>query len=64
MPGTDRRVVAMPYQFSAASMEIRRGVARRGEHNAEALSDWLGLDAAAVATLASAGVLIGERRGS
>jgi crotonobetainyl-CoA:carnitine CoA-transferase CaiB-like acyl-CoA transferase len=64
MPGTDRRVVAMPYQFSAASVAVRRGVAWCGEHNAEALSDWLGLDAAAVATLASAGVLIGERRGS
>jgi CoA:oxalate CoA-transferase len=58
LPGTDRRVVAMPYQFSAASARVRRGVARRGEHNAGALADWLGLDPAAVGALAAAGVLI------
>jgi CoA:oxalate CoA-transferase len=58
VPGSQRRVVALPYDFSAASAAVRRGVARRGEHNAEALADWLGLDAAAAATLAAAGVLI------
>jgi CoA:oxalate CoA-transferase len=58
VPGSDRRVVALPYEFSAASAAVRRGVARRGEHNAEALADWLGLDAGAAATLTSAGVLI------
>ncbi|MGH3305521.1 MAG: CaiB/BaiF CoA transferase family protein [Streptosporangiaceae bacterium] len=65
LPGTDRRVVAMPYQFSAASVAVRRGVARRGEHNADALADWLDLDAGAVAALVAGGVLIGgldERR--
>jgi CoA:oxalate CoA-transferase len=61
LPGTDRRVVAMPYQFSAASAAVRRGVARRGEHNVGALADWLGLDAAAVRALAADGVLIGAR---
>ncbi len=59
LPGTGRRVVAMPYQFSAASVAVRRGVARRGEHNSEALADWLGLDAAAIEALAVDGVLIG-----
>ncbi len=58
VPGGDRRVVAMPYDFSAASPAVPRGVARRGEHNADALADWLGLDAGAVATLAAQGVLI------
>ncbi len=58
LPGSDRRVVAMPYQFSAASVTVQRGVARRGEHNADALADWLGLDAAAIAALAVDGVLI------
>jgi CoA:oxalate CoA-transferase len=58
LPGTDRQVVAMPYQFSAATATVRRGVARRGEHNSEALADWLGLDAAAIQALAAADVLL------
>jgi CoA:oxalate CoA-transferase len=62
IPGTDRRVVAMPYDFSAASIAVPRGVARRGEHNAEALSDWLGLDPAAISDLAARGVLLGSSR--
>jgi crotonobetainyl-CoA:carnitine CoA-transferase CaiB-like acyl-CoA transferase len=48
----------MPYQFSAASAAVRRGVARRGEHNSDALADWLGLDAAAIQALATDGVLL------
>jgi len=58
VPGSDRRVVAMPYDFSGASAAVPRGVARRGEHNADALADWLGLDAEAVAKLVADGVLI------
>ncbi len=58
LPGTNRQVVAMPYQFSAASAAVRRGVARRGEHNADALTDWLGLDAEAIQALEADGVLI------
>jgi CoA:oxalate CoA-transferase len=58
VPGSDRRVAAMPYEFSAASAAVRRGVARRGEHNAEALADWLGLDEAVVGALAARGALI------
>ncbi|HEY2315532.1 MAG TPA: CaiB/BaiF CoA-transferase family protein [Streptosporangiaceae bacterium] len=58
VPGSQRRVVALPYDFSAASAAVRRGVARRGEHNAEALADWLGLDPDAVAAMTAAGVLI------
>ncbi len=58
VPGTDRRVAAMPYDFSGASVSLRRAVAGRGEHNAETLRDWLALDEAAIATLARRGVLI------
>jgi CoA:oxalate CoA-transferase len=57
LPG-GRRVVAMPYDFSAASVAVPRGVARRGQHNVEALADWLGLTAAQVGDLAAAGVLL------
>jgi len=60
LPGTDRRVVAMPYEFSDAESAVRRGVARRGAHNAEALADWLGLAAAEVAALTADGVLISD----
>jgi CoA:oxalate CoA-transferase len=60
VPGTDRRVVAMPYDFSAASAAVPRGVARRGEHNAEALADWLGLDDVAIGKLTASGVLLGR----
>jgi CoA:oxalate CoA-transferase len=63
LPGTDRRVVAMPYQFSGASAAVRRGVARRGEHNVDALRDWLGLDSLAVDELVADGVLLGCRAG-
>jgi len=59
VPGTTRRVVALPYEFSAASTAVRRGVPRHGEHNAEALADWLGLDTAMVTELTADGVLIG-----
>jgi crotonobetainyl-CoA:carnitine CoA-transferase CaiB-like acyl-CoA transferase len=60
LPGTDRRVVAMPYEFSAAAAGVRRGVARRGAHNADALADWLGFAADDVAALTADGVLIGD----
>jgi CoA:oxalate CoA-transferase len=58
VPGAVRRVVAMPYAFSAATAAIPRGVARCGEHNTEALSDWLGLDRAVITDLTARGVLL------
>jgi CoA:oxalate CoA-transferase len=60
LPGSDRRVLALPYEFSSASATVRGGVARRGEHNAEALADWLGLDEGTVAALTASGALITE----
>jgi CoA:oxalate CoA-transferase len=60
LPGSERRVVALPYAFSAATATVRRGVARRGEHNTEALADWLDLDEAEVAALTATGVLLGS----
>lgn len=59
VPGGSRRVVALPYEFSAGTATVRRGVPKRGEHNAEALAEWLGLDATDVAALTANGVLIG-----
>ena len=60
LPGSDRRVVALPYEFSAGAAQVRRGVARRGEHNADALADWLGMDQATVGALAGRGVLLAD----
>jgi CoA:oxalate CoA-transferase len=59
VPGGSRRVVALPYEFSAGVATVRRGVPRHGEHNTEALTDWLGLDTTDVAALTADGVLIG-----
>jgi CoA:oxalate CoA-transferase len=58
VPGSQRRVVGLPYSFSAAEPAVRRPAPTRGQHNTEALADWLGLDEPAVAELATAGVLI------
>ncbi len=58
VPDSERRVAGLPYRFSAAQPAIRRRAPRRGEHNAEVLADWLGLDRAAVDGLAARGVLI------
>jgi crotonobetainyl-CoA:carnitine CoA-transferase CaiB-like acyl-CoA transferase len=60
LPGSQRRVLALPYEFSGASACVRRGVARRGEHNAEVLADWLDLDEATVAALTASGALIAD----
>ena len=58
VPGSERRVVGLPYSFSAAQASVRGPAPVRGAHNAEALADWLGLDEPAVAALATAGVLL------
>ena len=58
--GGARPTPQSPYRFSAARSGIRGGAPHRGEHNAEVLGEWLGLDAGAVALLAGAGVLSSE----
>ncbi|GAA5170757.1 CoA transferase [Pseudonocardia eucalypti] len=56
--GGTRPVIRMPYRFSAGSCEPRGGAAFVGEHNADVLGRWLGLDAARVRELEAGGTLI------
>ncbi len=56
--GGVRPVVRAPARFSDSRNEVRGVPPRRGEHNAEVLADLLGYDAARVASLESAGVLV------
>jgi CoA:oxalate CoA-transferase len=55
--GGTRPVPQSPYRFSAARAEVRGPAPHRGEHNAEVLAEWLGVDVASVAALESAGIL-------
>lgn len=57
-----RRTVQSPYKFSSSQSGIKTGMRppRRGEHNAEALKDWLGADAARLESLTKKGVLLSE----
>ncbi len=60
--GGTRRVVQSPYHFSNARAEVRGGAPFRGEHNAEVLAAWLGLDGDAVDDLTDRNVLLAEER--
>jgi crotonobetainyl-CoA:carnitine CoA-transferase CaiB-like acyl-CoA transferase len=55
--GGTRGVVQLPYRFRHSESGVRGRSAALGEHNAEVLHEWLGLDGAAIERLASAGVL-------
>lgn len=57
--GGTRPIPQSPYRFSDARAGVRGVAPHRGEHNAQVLGEWLGLNAQAVADLAKAGV-IGE----
>jgi CoA:oxalate CoA-transferase len=60
--GGTRPIIRMPYRFSAASCAPRAGAAHVGEHNAEILASWLGMDEAKardrVAELRDSGALL------
>ncbi|HEY1970325.1 MAG TPA: CaiB/BaiF CoA-transferase family protein [Pseudonocardia sp.] len=55
--GGTRPVIRMPYRFSAGSCEPRGGAAFVGEHNADVLARWLGLNPDQVTELEQAGIL-------
>jgi crotonobetainyl-CoA:carnitine CoA-transferase CaiB-like acyl-CoA transferase len=58
--GEPRRTVQSPYRFSesASGITSESRVPRRGEHNHEALADWLGFDEAQSAALSESGILL------
>jgi len=56
--GGVRRVVQAPYKFSAAEAGARCPAPHRGEHNAEVLTDWLGIGRDEVADLTESAVLL------
>jgi CoA:oxalate CoA-transferase len=56
--GGRRRITNTPYRFSAAEAGVRRPAAYRGEHNYEALIDWLGSNEGEVEQWHRAGVLV------
>ena len=60
--GNARRAVQSPYKFSQSKSGITAGMRppRRGEHNVDALKDWIGADEARVSELAEKGVLLSE----
>ncbi|NNC73043.1 MAG: CoA transferase [Sphingomonadaceae bacterium] len=57
--GEPRRTVQSPYRFSQSPSGIDTGArpSKRGENNAEALADWLGMSEDEVSALTQAGVL-------
>ncbi len=60
--GQPRCTVQSPYRFSQSASGIAPGdrPAKRGEDNAEALADWLGMEDEEIADLREAGVLLAE----
>ena len=56
--GGTRPIVQSPYRFSNAESGVRGVAPHRGEHNADALADWLGSDAEEIARWVEAGVLV------
>lgn len=58
--GGVRRVVEAPYHFSQATSGIRGPAPRRGEHNANVLSEWLELKPEEIENLEKVGTLLAE----
>ena len=55
--GGTRGVIQLPYRFRASQSGVRGRSAALGEHNAEVLTEWLGLEGAEVERLAATGIL-------
>jgi crotonobetainyl-CoA:carnitine CoA-transferase CaiB-like acyl-CoA transferase len=60
--GGRRRTIQSPYKFSDAESGVGSGevAPHRGEHNYEALADWLGKSASDVDALTGAGILLAD----
>ena len=56
--GGERRITNTPYKFSAAEAGVRGPAPYRGEHNFEAVTDWLGSEAPDLEGLHDQGVLL------
>jgi crotonobetainyl-CoA:carnitine CoA-transferase CaiB-like acyl-CoA transferase len=56
--GGRRRVTNTPYRFSAAEAGVQRPAAYRGEHNADALKDWIGASDKEIAGWHESGILL------
>jgi crotonobetainyl-CoA:carnitine CoA-transferase CaiB-like acyl-CoA transferase len=55
--GARRGVVQTPYRFSGADSGVRGAAPHRGQHNAEVLREWAGMDDGTITALAEGGVL-------
>ena len=59
--GGTRPIAQSPYRFSQAEAGVRGPAPHRGEHNREALMDWLGASEGEITAWAAAGALLEER---
>ena len=53
-------MIQAPYEFSSAASGVRGAAPRRGEHNAEVLTDWLSVSPEHIAKLEQTGTLLAE----
>lgn len=58
--GGTRPIAQSPYRFSQADAGVRGPAPHRGEHNREAIMEWLGVSEDEIEAWASAGVLLAE----
>lgn len=61
--GGRRKVIQSPYRFSHSISEVRGPAPTLGEHNAEVLREWLGMDSSTIDALVGGGVLITDAVG-
>ena len=58
--GGTRPIAQSPYRFSQADAGVRGPAPHRGEHNREAIMEWLGVGESEIEAWAAAGVLLAE----